>query len=82
MKYIFLKIKKSLREICEGCLDQLPTCCCLQLCRLIRDCEGIEDIFEIPHHDDWKIREILIDPMIGESILWEVVGTDFLTAVS
>lgn len=56
-------------------------CCSLQLGRLVCDSECIEDMTEISCHDDGEIREVLIDPMIRESILWEVVGTDFLTAI-
>ena len=62
-------------------LYTLPRCG-FELCGLIGDSERIDDISEVSRHDHGKVREILIDTVIRDTILREIVRSDFLTSVS
>ena len=59
----------------------LSSRCCFELGRLIRDRKCVEDVTKIARHDHREIWEILIDPVVCESVLWEVIGTDFFATI-
>ena len=40
--------------------------------------EGLNERLEVPLHDALDTRDVLLNTVVGDAILWEVVRSDFL----
>lgn len=80
--FFALSKKESLVIFWRIFLLRVIFCCCFEFGCLVCDRECIDDVSEISRHDCWEVGKIFIDTVIGHTILREIVGADFLTAIS
>ena len=43
---------------------------------------GIDDLLDVSVHDLVQLIESQVDPVVGHTSLWEVIGTDLLGTIS